>query len=174
MRTGGKAGTGDGQNPAAKLRGTVAIMEREREMDKPRSRAAGNRTEGAGRDREGGKAGTGGRRNPAAKLRGTVAIMEGEREIDKPRSRAAGNRTEGGTGNGEGDVRRRRMVGIEKSRDVSQHTALSLSRPIRSWTSRIAAFSQMYFRLRDDTHRLDVCKTTKTIKNIKDSISLSA
>ena len=78
-----------------------------REMDKPRSRAAGNRTEGAGRDREGGKAGTGGRRNPAAKLRGTVAIMEGEREIDKPRSRAAGNRTEGGgtgrdrrTGNG--------------------------------------------------------------------------
>ena len=78
-----------------------------------------------------------------------------------------------GTENGEGDGRRRRMGEIEKSRDVSQHTALSLSRPIRSWTSRIAAFSQMYFRLRDDTHRLDVCKTTKTIKNIKDSISLS-
>ena len=77
------------------------------------------------------------------------------------------------TGNGERDGRRRRMGEIEKSRDVSQHTALSLSRPIRSWTSRIAAFSQMYFRLRDDTHRLDVCKTTKTIKNIKDSISLS-
>ena len=56
MRTGGKAGTGDGQNPAAKLRGTVAIMEREREMDKPRSRAAGNRTEGAGRE---GQDGTG-------------------------------------------------------------------------------------------------------------------
>lgn len=99
--------------------------------------------------------------------------------MDKPRSRAAGNRTEGrgterGTENGERDGRRRRMGEIEKSRDVSQHTALSLSRPIRSWTSRIAAFSQMYFRLRDDTHRLDVCKTTKTIKNIKDSISLSA
>ena len=78
-----------------------------------------------------------------------------------------------GTGNGERDGRRRSMGEIEKSRDVSQHTALSLSRPIRSWTSRIAAFSQMYFRLRDDTHRLDVCKTTKTIKNIKDSISLS-
>ena len=128
--------------------------------------------------RTGGMAGTGGRRNPAAKLRGSVAIMEGEREMDKPRSRAAGNRTEGrgtegGAGNGERDGRRRRMGEIEKSRDVSQHTALSLSRPIRSWTSRIAAFSQMYFRLRDDTHRLDVCKTTKTIKNIKDSISLS-
>ena len=64
-------------------------------MDKPRSRAAGNRTEDDGRDGTGGKAGTGGRRNPAAKLRGTVAIMEGEREMDKPRSRAAGNRTEG-------------------------------------------------------------------------------
>ena len=144
-----------------------------REMDKPRSRAAGNRTEDDGQE-----AGERGRRNPAAKLRGTVAIMEGEREMDEPRSRAAGNRTEGRgterrTGNGERDGRRRRMGEIEKSRDVSQHTALSLSRPIRSWTSRIAAFSQMYFRLRDDTHRLDVCKTTKTIKNIKDSISLS-
>ena len=125
-----------------------------------------------GRGGTGGKAGTGGIRNPAAKLRGTVAIMEGEREMDKPRSRAAGNRTED-RGKGERDGRRRRMGEIEKSRDVSQHTALSLSRPIRSWTSRIAAFSQMYFRLRDDTHRLDVCKTTKTIKNIKDSISLS-
>ena len=76
-----------------------------------------------------------------------------------------------GTGNGErgtGTEREEMEDGeIEKSRDVSQHTALSLSRPIRSWTSRIAAFSQMYFRLRDDTHRLDVCKTTKTIKNIK-------
>ena len=91
--------------------------------------------------------------SPAAELRGT-------------------GRKEGGR-NGERDGRKRRMVEIEKSRDVSQHTALSLSRPIRSWTSRIAAFSQMHFRLRDDTHRLDVCKTTKTIKNIKDSISLS-
>lgn len=43
-------------------------------MDKPRSRAAGNRTEGRG---TGGKAGTGGRRTPAAKLRGTVAIAVG-------------------------------------------------------------------------------------------------
>ena len=41
-------------------------------MDKPRSRAAGNRTDGAG-----GMAGTGGRSNPAAKLRGTVAIAVG-------------------------------------------------------------------------------------------------
>ena len=43
---GGKAGTGGRRNPAAKLRGTVAIMEGERGMDEPRSRAAGNRTEG--------------------------------------------------------------------------------------------------------------------------------
>ena len=47
---GGMAGTGGRRNPAAKLRGTVAIMEGEREMDEPRSRAAGNRTEGAGRE----------------------------------------------------------------------------------------------------------------------------
>ena len=98
-----------------------------------------------------------GRTSPAAELRGTGR-------------KAGGRNRERGRGNG----RRRRMGEIEKSRDVSQHTALSLSRPIRSWTSRIAAFSQMHFRLRDDTHRLDVCKTTKTIKNIKDSISLSA
>ena len=45
---GGMAGTGGRRNPAAKLRGTVAIMEGEREMDEPRSRAAGNRTEGRG------------------------------------------------------------------------------------------------------------------------------
>ena len=57
--TGGKAGTGGRRNPAAKLRGTVAIMEGEREMDKPRSRAAGNRTEGRGTERGTGN-GTGG------------------------------------------------------------------------------------------------------------------
>ena len=84
--------------------------------------------------------------------------------------KGAGRNGEWGTGTGREETE---DGGIEKSRDVSQHTALSLSRPIRSWTSRIAAFSQMHFRLRDDTHRLDVCKTTKTIKNIKDSISLS-
>ena len=71
-------------------------------MDKPRSRAAGNRTESRRTGGAGGKAGTGGRRNPAAKLRGTVAIMEGEREMDEPRSRAAGNRT-GRTGRGTGN-----------------------------------------------------------------------
>lgn len=96
--------------------------------------------------------------SPAAELRGTGRKGAGRDGIG-----------ERGTGREETED-----GGIEKSRDVSQHTALSLSRPIRSWTSRIAAFSQMYFRLRDDTHRLDVCKTTKTIKNIKDSISLSA
>ena len=49
------AGTGGRRNPAAKLRGTVAIMEGEREMDKPRSRAAGNRTEGRGREGQDGR-----------------------------------------------------------------------------------------------------------------------
>ena len=54
---GGREG-GDGREtaPAAKLRGTVAIMEGEWEMDEPRSRAAGNRTEGTGRE---GQDGTG-------------------------------------------------------------------------------------------------------------------
>ena len=79
-----------------------------------------------------------------------------------PAAELRGTGRKGRDGKGNEDGRRRRMGEIEKSRDVSQHTALSLSRPIRSCTSRIAAFSQMYFRLRDDTHRLDVCKTTKT------------
>lgn len=41
-------------------------------MDKPRSRAAGNKTEDDGREAE-----ERGRRTPAAKLRGTVAIAVG-------------------------------------------------------------------------------------------------
>ena len=48
---GGKAGTEGRRDRAAKLRGTVAIMEGEREMDEPRSRAAGNRTEDRGTER---------------------------------------------------------------------------------------------------------------------------
>ena len=48
----GRRETGGRRTPTAKLRGTVAIMEGEREMDEPRSRAAGNRTEGKGRNGE--------------------------------------------------------------------------------------------------------------------------
>ena len=135
--------------------------------------------DGRGGTGQGGREGGDGRETePRSKTAGHSGYNgrgTGDRQAPQPSCGEQDGRGRDGTGseNGERDVRRRRMGGIEKSRDVSQHTALSLSRPIRSWTSRIAAFSQMYFRLRDDTHRLDVCKTTKTIKNIKDSISLS-
>ena len=92
----------------------------------------------------------------------------------KPRSRAAGNRTgkEGKTGNGR-EKEREKGVGMKKSRDVSQHTALSLSRPIKAVGLLDSVIFTNVLPSSGRTHHLDVYKTTKTIKIIYLLILLS-
>ena len=98
----------------------------------------------------------------------------GEKGKGKPRSRAAGNWTgkEGKMEDGR-EKEREKGVGMKKSRDVSQHTALSLSRPIKAVGLLDSVIFTNVLPSSGRTHHLDVYKTTKTIKIIYLLILLS-
>lgn len=86
--------------------------------------------------------------------------------------RGTGPGKEGKTGNGR-EKEREKGVCMKKSRDVSQHTALSLSRPIKAMCLLDSVIFTNVLPSLGRTHHLDVYKTTKTIKIIYLFILLS-